>query len=209
MPRCPAKPWGPGGPSGPYGEAERGDQTLGGGSTAPSEHTEGGAPQKTYRRAILARFAFLAGGAGRALETGVTGTARGTGITTSALGTIFASRAGGTGGAWVTLRGGKTGLEQTATAFPPPSPTSERRQRSGSAPVLEDPQKSPFLWGEELPGTARGLLSSETLHCLAPNTEQAASPEPPALGVSDPDSPRAIPAAPEPSQLPPSHPGCP
>lgn len=85
---------------------------------------EGGAPQKTYRGAVLAGFTFLARGAGRALETGVTSTARGTGITTSTLGTIFASRAGGTGGAWVTLWGEKMGLVQMEAAFPPLSPAS-------------------------------------------------------------------------------------
>lgn len=58
-----------------------------------------------YRRAVLARFAFLAGGTGGALETGVAGTARGAGVAASALGTVFASGAGGAGGARVTLVG--------------------------------------------------------------------------------------------------------
>lgn len=126
MPRCPAKPWGPGGPSGPCRDTERGDQTQRGGGTALNE--DGGmCPPKTYRRAVLAGFTFLTRGASGALETRVTGTARGTSITTSTLGTIFASRARGTGGAWVTLRGEKMGLVQTEAAFLPSSPASWHR----------------------------------------------------------------------------------
>lgn len=110
--------------------------------------------QKAHRRAVLSRFAFLARGASRALEPGVSGTARGTGVTTSTLGTVFASRARGAGGAWVTLRGRKTRLVQTEEASPPSSPTSRCCSGSGSAPEPQNPEKNPFLGVEEWPRAA-------------------------------------------------------
>lgn len=156
MPRCPAKPWGPGGPSGPCGEAEGGAQTRWDGTTQPGEHRERCPPplQKAHRRAVLSRFAFLARGASRALEPGVSGTARGTGVTTSTLGTVLASRARGARGAWVTLRGRKTRLVQTEEASPPSSPTSRCCSGSGSAPEPQNSEKNPFLGAEEWPRAA-------------------------------------------------------
>lgn len=75
--------------------------------------TEGGDPRNPHRGAVLAGFALLARGAGRALEAGVSSTARGASITTNTLGAIFASRARGSGGAWVTLKGRKAALVQS------------------------------------------------------------------------------------------------
>lgn len=164
---------------------------------------EGGAPQKTYRGAVLAGFTFLARGAGRALETGVTSTARGTGITTSTLGTIFASRAGGTGGGLGYPVGGEDGVSANGGSFSsfitrilaPPGAL-------GRLLHLKTLRKKTFLWADELPGITQQLFSSGTLHRLVTGMEQAASPKPLNPGVRNPGSSQAIPAAPKRTQLP-------
>lgn len=195
--RCPAAPpalGDRGDHQDPAGRQRRGVRA--GGEPAQREVTHP-PPQKKYlyRRAILARFAFLAGGASGALEPGVTCTAWGTGIATSTLGTVFASGAGGARGAWVTLQGEKVALARTEGALPPsrPRPGPARGLRGGSCAAT--PSEKPLFTVS--PG---GCSAQGPLHRPAPARSKQRLPEPPNLGGGrNPSSP---PVNPSRSQLP-------